>query len=246
MNRRTTLILSVMVLLASAFQASAQHYDRGFDISHPVTFVQKGTWMFGGTGNYAVHDYDNYKFLVAEGITSTGYNVTVSPAFSYIIRDNLGVGLRIDYSRKMFDVDSAAVNIAETGIAVNNYHYIRQKFTAKLFLRNYIPIVNSRRFAMFNETQLSYGMGQGKVIDGHHNIEGTYSDLTSMGINLCPGFMAFATDHLAVEMSVNMLGLNINHERQTHNQVYTGDIKSTSVNFRVNVLSVGFGLYYYL
>ncbi len=240
------MLLAVAALLLLSFRAGAQHYDRGFDTGHPVTFVQKGTWMFGGTGSYSVHDYDNFKFLVAEGMTSTGYNVSVSPAFAYMIKDNVGVGVRVGYGRRMFDVDSASLSIAGTDIAVDNYQYIRQKVTANVFLRNYIPIVNSHRFALFNETRLSYGFGQGKVVDGHRDIKGTYSDISSMGINVCPGFMAFATDHLAVEMSVNMLGLNVSHERQTHNQVSAGDIKSTSVNFNVNVLSIGFGLYYYL
>ena len=58
--------------------------------------------------------------------------------------------------------------------------------------------------------------------------------------------MAFADEHFAVELSVKMLGLNISHVDQTHNQIYYGSRNSTSVNFKINVLSVGVGIYYYL
>ena len=100
---------------------------------------------------------------------------------------------------------------------------------------------------MFNETQLSLGFGQGKVLNGNMEYPvGSYEQSTSFGINICPGLMAFADEHFAVEISVNMLGLSILHLDQTHNQVFHGSRNTTSVNFRVNVLSVGVGLYYYL
>ena len=58
--------------------------------------------------------------------------------------------------------------------------------------------------------------------------------------------MAFASEHLAIEFSVNLLGLTFTDTRQIHNQVASGSVKTTSVNFKINVLSIGFGLYYYL
>ena len=76
--------------------------------------------------------------------------------------------------------------------------------------------------------------------------QGAYDDITNLSINLCPGLMAFADEHFAIELSVKMLGLSINHVEQTKNQVYYGSLNSTAINFRINVLTVGFGLYYYL
>ena len=58
--------------------------------------------------------------------------------------------------------------------------------------------------------------------------------------------MAFADEHFAIELSVKMLGLSISHVEQTKNQVYYGSRNSTSINFKINVLTVGVGIYYYL
>ena len=68
--------------------------------------------------------------------------------------------------------------------------------------------------------------------------------MTAAPVSDC--LVAFASEHLAVEFNVNMLGLSIENTDQTHNQVWKGNQHKTSVNFRVNVLSIGFGLYYYL
>lgn len=249
MGKEIRILAAVAVLLCiGPFAARAQRYDRGYDMTKQVTFVEKGTWMFGGTANYALHNMDNYSFLVVDNINSTGYGLSVSPAFCYMIKDNMGLGFRADYDRTMFKIDNASINVADIGIDISNYHAISQKFKGSAIMRNYIPLGNSRRFAMVNETQLSVGLGQGKIIDGHNedNIAGTYESITSFGINLCPGMLAFASDHIAVEFSVNMLGFNISNTRQIHNQVAEGSRTSTSVNFKVNVLSVGFGIYYYL
>lgn len=248
MNKGSKILAAVAVLLClGPLMARAQRYDRGYDMSKQVTFVEKGSWMVGGTANYSLHNMDNYSFLVIDNINSTGYGLSVSPAFCYMLKDNLGLGMRVDYDRNMFKIDTAAVNVADVGISVRNYHAISHKFKVKAIMKNYIPLGNSRRFAMVNETQLSVGYGQGKIIDGHSdNIAGTYETNTSFGINLCPGMMAFASDHLAVEFNVNMLGFNISHTGQVHNQVAQGSRNTTSVNFKVNVLSVGFGIYYYL
>ena len=236
----------VLALGLLAFKAEAQRYNRSYDLSSRGDFLKKGTWMAGGTANYSLHHNDNYQFLIAEGINSTGYNLEVSPAFCYMIKDNMGLGLRMDYSRNMFKLDEASLNLGDASMQIHNYHYLKHELTTRVILRNYLPIGDSKRFAMFNETQLSLGLGQGKVLNGNGDYPlGSYDSLSSFGLNVCPGLMAFADEHFAVELSVNMLGLNISHVNQTHNQVYHGSRNTTTVNFKVNVLSVGVGLYYY-
>lgn len=244
---RTLRILTSLVAAALAWTSHAQRYDRGFDMSKPSTFVKKGSWMAGGTASWSFHNNENFKFLVVDDINSTGYRLTVSPAFCYMLRDNLGIGMRFDYRRYMLELDSAEIDVDDIEVSFKNYHTIGHKFTTMAILRNYLPLGDSKRFALINETQLSLGFGQGKVVDGHNAaMAGSYEKLTSFGLNLCPGMVAFASEHFAFEFSVNMLGLNVTHADQTHNQVYHGSRNTTSVNFKVNVLSVGFGFYCYL
>ena len=220
-----------MLCIAGVSGVRAQRYDRGFDLNS-ITFIEKGTWMVGGQVAYSTHSNDNYRFLIIEGINSNGYRFSVSPLACYAIRDNMSIGMRFAYGRNMLLVNSAHSH----------------DFTGMVVYRNYIPIGNSKRFALFNETQFALGFGEAKLINGRdiNSVKGTYEESMSLKLGLNPGLIAFVNDHLAVEVNVGMLGLQYNTVDQIHNQVYKGSRDATQLNFKVNIFSIGFGLAYYL
>ena len=235
-----------MLAVLGASRVQAQRYDRGFDLNS-TTFTKKGTWMIGGQVAYSTHKNEDYHFLIIEDINSTGYRFTVSPMFCYMVRDNMGLGMRFGYGRNLLKVDSANLSIDEIDINVKDYYTLSHDFSAMAIYRNYIPLGESKRFALFNETQLAYSTGQAKLIDGHGtSIVGTYEKSNSLSLGLNPGMVAFINDHIAVEVNVGMLGLQYTSVDQTHNQVYKGSRETTQINFKVNILSIGFGLAYYL
>ena len=235
-----------MLAVLGASRVQAQRYDRGFDLNS-TTFTKKGTWMIGGQVAYSTHKNEDYHFLIIEDINSTGYRFTVSPMFCYMVRDNMGLGMRFGYGRNLLKVDSANLSIDEIDINVKDYYTLSHDFSAMAIYRNYIPLGESKRFALFNETQLAYSTGQAKLIDGHGtSIVGTYEKSNSLSLGLNPGMVAFINDHVAVEVNVGMLGLQYTSVDQTHNQVYKGSRETTQINFKVNILSIGFGLAYYL
>ena len=203
--------------------------------------------MVGGALAYSTHKNTDYQFLIIEDINSNGYRFSVSPHFCYMVRDNMGVGMRFSYGRNLLKVDSASLSIDEIGIDVKDYYSLSHDFTAAAVWRNYIPLGNSRRFALFNDALLSYGVGQAKLIDNHGaSLIGTFEESQTISLGLNPGMMAFINNHLAIEVNVGMLGLKYSHVDQIHNQVETGDRKTTHLNFKVNILAIGFGLSYYL
>ena len=102
MDRRSCIVLSVLFLILGTFSAEGQKLDRGIDLSSQPCFIKKGTWMVGGGASYMLHNNDNSRLLVVNGIKSTGYTLSVSPAFCYMFKDNMGVGVRVGYRRNMF------------------------------------------------------------------------------------------------------------------------------------------------
>lgn len=238
---------SLLLLCLCALPARAQKMDRGIDMSSQPVFIEKGTWMVGGGASYSLHNNDNATFLVVQGVNSMGYNISLSPAVCYMFKDNLGAGVRIGYSRDMLKLDSGGVNFGDIGVSVSDYHNLTQSFELQGIGRYYIPVGNSRRIALFNEVQLGGSYGQGKVMDGHGNrVNGSYETVKALQLSVCPGFMAFVTDHLALDVSVNMLGLHFKWTDQIHNQVDTGSRSTTFINFKINLLAIGFSLYYYI
>ena len=242
------LILSIVMLcIAGVASVRAQRYDRGFDLNS-TSFIEKGTWMVGGQVAYSTHSNDNYRFLIIEDINSNGYRFTASPVVCYTIRDNMALGVRFAYGRNKFHINTANISIEDINIDVSDYYSLNHDVTGMLVYRNYIPLGESKRFALFNETQLAVGLGQAKVINGRDssNVKGTYEESISLSLGLNPGLIAFVNDHMAVEVNVGMMGLQYNSVDQTHNQVYQGSRESTQINFKVNVFAIGFGLAFYL
>ncbi len=247
MKVRLPHIASVLLLLL-CLPARGQKMDRGIDMSSQPVFIPQGTWMVGGGARYSLQSSDNADFLVLSGVNSTGYSIALSPAACYMIRDNLGVGARFGYKRSMFLLDSAELGLGELAdLQFSNYHRLTQSFEIQGIGRYYIPIGTLKRVGLFNELQLGYSFGQGKILDGRENaVSGSYGVENSIALNVCPGFIAFVTDRLAIDVNVNMLGLHFDWTDQIHNQVETGSRRTSFINFRINLLAIGFSLYYYI
>lgn len=235
-----------MLCMAGAASVRAQRYDRGFE-RNSIAFVEKGTWTVGGSVAYSTHKNDNYRFFIIEDINSNGYRFSLNPGFCYMVRDNMGVGMRFSYGRQLLKIDRANISIDEIDVNVKDYYSLSHDYSVMAIYRNYIPIGNSKRFALYSEMQFGLGGGQAKLLDGHKTeLIGTFEKSKSASIGVCPGMVAFINNHFAVELNVGMLGLKYAHVDQVHNQVYTGDRKTTQINFKVNILAIGFGLAYYL
>lgn len=228
--------------------------QRGFSTAN--IFVPKGQWIFGGSASYSTHRNDDYKLLVVEGITSDGYTVNVSPMIALSPKDNMAVGVRFIYGRTMLNMDNASLKFgeADSGVNINvDYmHRIKQEYTGAIFWRQYIPIGRSNRFAIFTEIQLCFSGGQSNivaedgVVEGYQKYRGTYAKHFGTSIGLQPGIVAFATNNMAFEISIGVFGIGYEHTRQIHNQVETGNVKTSTMNFKVNLLSIGFGASFYL
>ena len=213
------------------------------------TFIPKGLWMTGGTFSYSTHTNDEYNILLFENVDSYGYNFNVSPVFGYSIANNLIVGARFSYNRNLLRIDNSDMMFGDPNdggihIMMDNYHLVTHGFSGMAILRQYISLGNNLRFAIFNELQLEGGYSQSKhVYDSP--VQGTYATTSNISLNLSPGVVAYATNQLAVEISVGMLGLSHKRIKQIHNQVEMGDVDNRMLNFKINILSINFGVAYY-
>lgn len=242
--RKYLLIFTMLVL--GALSAGAQHYDRGYETIPSSPFVEKGTWMLGGTARYTQHVNTDYNLLVINDINSSGYNVSASPKLLYMFKDNMGAGIRFSYGRSMLDLESADLSVAQITMSARDCYQIQHKFNAYAVYRAYIPFGNSKRVAMFADLLFGGSYKQGKTFNaGGEYVVGTYSQNCSLELAVEPGLVAFLTDRLAVELNVGIFGINYSWTNQLRNQVTAGHSDSTSAGFMVNLLSLGVGLSYY-
>ena len=212
-------------------------------------FVPKGLWITGLSTSYSTHQNENYSIAIINGIQSEGYTFRVSPMVAYSLKENMAIGVRGAYSRSNLTVDAAGLKFGdeETGteISITDYKAIKHSYTVSAIWRQYIPLGESKRFAIFNEISLGAG-GSQSIFAAGEPITGTYEKGYNVSLGVSPGLMAFATNDVAIEVNVGVMGINFNEVEQVHNQVSSGNRRSSSMSFRVNLLSIGVGVSFYL
>ena len=217
------------------------------DISH--VFVPEGQWIFGGTASYSAHANDDYTFFIVEKINSDGYTFKVSPLIGYALRNNMALGMRFVYGRSLLKVDSGELNLGDeesgTHLTAEYYYSLKHSYSAAAIWRQYIPLGRNRRIALFNEMSLTLG-GHQKKFAADSPVRGTYETGYSVSLGVSPGLVAFATNTMAVEVNVGVMGISYTHAHQDHNRVREGDVKSSLMNFKINLLSIGLGVSFYL
>lgn len=218
-------------------------------VSPNNTFMPKGQWLIGGYASYSTHTNDNYTFVVFENIASDGYTFKVSPMVGYAVRDNMALGLRFIYGRTLLKVTDGELNLGDeesgTHITADYYYSLKHAYSVAAVWRQYIPLGSNKRFALFNEMSLSVGGHQSKFA-ADTPLRGTYETGYDVSLGVSPGLIAFATNTLAVEINVGVMGISYNSSHQVQNRVATADIRSSYMNFKINLLSIGLGVSFYL
>lgn len=213
-----------------------------------ATFVPKGQWMFGGSIGFNEWDSDNLNYLVLKNIDIEGHTFSISPYFGYFVAKNICLGARFNYSRYYFNLGQFDLNLGEDfNISLSDLYYLEHNYDTSIFMRTYMPLGKSKVFGFFSEIDLTYGHSTGKNSTGSgDNYEGTMEHVNSIGIGFCPGLTAFATDFMAVECSVSVMGLQYKWKDQKTNQVETGKSRSGGANFKINLFAINLGMTFYL
>lgn len=237
--------LGLVFLFILTCTVSAQRFDRGIT---QITFIPKGQWITGCNISYSQHTNKNYKFLIIEGWDGEGYNFSVSPFLLYCFKDNLASGGKFEYTRSLLKIDNLDVSLDDDmSFNLDNIYSLQHGYYVTGLFRAYLNLGESKRFGLFNEVQLKFGGTQSKIISGSgESLSGTYETSFDFGLGMAPGLIAFVNDFTAVEVTVGVLGFNVKSIDQKTDQVVVGSRKTSSANFKINLLALSLGLSFYL
>ncbi|WP_044210633.1 hypothetical protein [Flammeovirga sp. OC4] len=214
------------------------------------TFIPKGQWLVGSTFKYRESSTDNYKFLMMEDWSGSAYNFNVSPFVAYFLRDDFAIGARFTYKRRFSKIDDMKIKIDDDmAFTVKGQEEISHTFYSTFFMRHYLSLGNSKRFALFNEVGVSYGYGQSKSMthgETPADTKGTYSVINEFNIGVSPGMVAFINDNVALEVMIGIMGFTNKWVQQTENQVTEGWRRSSDANFNIDIFSLNIGLAFYI
>lgn len=236
-----------MILIASCLlsvSAKAPKFDRGIE---QKTFIPKGQWMVGASFSYTEFSGDNYQWLVVEDLDAVGYTFKVSPIVSYFIKDNLAIGGRIAYSRTLTDLGNLSLSLGDDlNIDINDLHMKSHTFSASVFARPYLNLGDSKRFGLFNEMRITYGYGEGNSENSLNETPKAVHEVKhALNFGVAPGLACFINNNIAVEVAVDVLGLDFKWYKQTINQVEEGSMRNSAANFKINLFSINLGMTYY-
>lgn len=212
------------------------------------TFIPKGQWLVGATINFSEWDTDNYNLTVLKNVDIEGHTFSTSPYFGYFVAKNLAIGGRYHYTRNYFYLGKFDLNLGEDfNIKLEDIYYLGHTHTIDFFVRPYIPLSKSNTYGAFVDIRAGYAHSTSKNSTGSGaDYDGSFTKANTIQLNVCPGASVFATDFLAVEASIGIMGLKYRWVDQKTNQVETGRVRSGGANFRFNFLSINIGLTFYL
>lgn len=238
----TFLIFGALLLLPSA--AKAEKFERNISLTDGPVFMPKGEFIFGGTISYNSFNFDDYQFIILEGMDLGTSSFSVSPNLYYSFANNMAVGVRFAYTRSVIDLGSTDLALSDDlQFSIKDMYNIQQTYYGSAAYRYYMPIGNSLRFGLFADIMLSIGAGEGKFLSGTgEEMSGYYQKIFDVGIDVVPGVVVFLSNSVSVQASVGVLGLSYKKIDQIKNQVYEGSYSKKGADFKINFLSIGLGI----
>ncbi len=217
-------------------------FDRGL---YNYIFIPKGAWSFGMTASYGELNTEDVQFLsMLENVDFKGKIYSIKPSISYFIRNNQSIGLMFDYSRGEADLANLSLDFDEDlNFSIKDVSYYTQSFSISTAYRNYVGLGADKRFAVFNQVDLSFTSGSSRFKRLFNDKpKDTRTVITQASLNFSPGVCVFIQDNVAFNVSFGVFGLKMRKERQSTDGVDEGHRFTSGANFRFNIFNINFGL----
>ena len=241
--------LFLTVLLVSLCALRLPAIDRGLGNPRSV-YIPKGTVslsLAGGYNSWKATGEDLDKGVILAGLIDEVNGdvslIKASAGASWFFADNWSLGMRFGFAHEDIDVNNLALLSL---INLNNKHIRRETYTGALAVRNYMPLFDSKIFALFFEGRLTGSFGYGKnYAETARGKEGRYSDLYSAKFGIYPGISAFATDRISFEVSLPILEGGFEWDKQIKGQAHDSALSRRFVQFKPGLTGINAGIVYH-
>lgn len=203
---------------------------------------KKGTVYLGISMSLEDRSQENTENIFEKIIEGNRSSFDILAKTGYYINDYSMVGLNVNIFENKFIGD--LLKDGET-VASNS---IKRGFSITPNYRTSIPLTQSERISFFTTTGLTFGKSstlkrETKRLD---EIQKSFTDNYNFRIGLSPGSTFFVMENFALEVQLDVVGYELNIENKTKDEMIQSRDVRHNVNFRLDLLSVKFGLAYYL
>lgn len=227
-------------------QKNYGRFDRGL---YNFLFIPKGQWGFGLTASYGEFNTDDVQILsILKDLDLKIKAYSLKPSISYFFNNNQSVGLQFNYSRTITDLSGLTVDFDEDiNFSLRDVSFHSESYSTSAFYRYYVGLGTMKRFAVFNEVELSFGSGSSRFKRIYNDEpRDTRTNTASIGLNFSPGLCVFIMDNVSFNVSFGVFGINAKHEKQWVNDIETGSRTSSGANFKFNIFNINFGMGVYI
>ena len=199
------LVLSILVL-ATALPLQARKVDRG--LGDPKTvYIEKGTWQLGVSGGYKTYGAEGLGetagtslYGIVKDLSGQATMGNFSASGAWFFANNMAVGVRFGYEQSDVDIDNGSIL---SFVALQNRHIDAMHLTGDIFCRAYVPLFDSKIFAIYGEGCLGGKRGYSKDYEETDRGKlGTYSDDFSFAFKMCSGLSMFVNDFCAISFTL--------------------------------------------
>lgn len=241
---RITLPVSILLCLIASISKSQPKEAAADKEKKPLytTNLNKNDYFIGGTVGLSTKKTSNRDIFLYN--IDNEDNSTFSFRFDggYALKDNLFVGLGIQYgeSRKKG-------NYTDTDNSTSYKQFYEYSMSIKPFIKNYVPLGESRRLNLVTQTEFSFSINQSLLqSEQNDDITRTHLNQYEIGIGIRPGLLVFIVNNFAIETSVNVAGISYSYSRQkTTNQPKT-TINKGNIDLKIDILQLNLGFFVYL
>ena len=217
-------------------------YDRGL---LNFLFIPRGQWIIGATASFSEFNTEDIRLLsFMKDLNFNGKSMSVNPYAGYFFRSNQCAGIKLGFSRNIFELGSLSVDFDDDiNFNLKDIEYSSDNYSASLFYRFYVGLDNNRRFALFNEVDLKLTAGYGKFLR-YYNDEprDTRTKTSEVSLNFSPGLCVFVHKYVSFNISFGVFGFYFKNENQTTNSVEEGKRFSSGANFKFNIFNLNMGI----
>lgn len=203
---------------------------------------QKGNYFVTFTVSLNSDDYNNASYQFQNVIQGESGDYSLKLTGGYYFSDNFAGSLGFQYGNTNFD--GTVLKLRDT----INKKSLTKSYTINPSLRSSIPLVKNQRLSLY--VDMGFGIGWGNTVSRNYNdvetLEKTYADNFSFGVGISPGVTYFVMENFAMEVGLNILGYNYSKSTSTENDGPDSIVKSQSIDFNLDLLSLKLALAYYI
>lgn len=203
---------------------------------------QKGNWLVTFSMSLENEKYTNVEQLLQTIVEGKSNDMVLKVGTGYYFSDYFAAVLGFSYEESRFNGE------VNQGLQTVDQNSLSTTYGLAPQLRASIPVVPNQRLNLFVDA--GFNVGWGNTVSRNEKdgetLSKSYADNLELGVGISPGITFFVMQNFCLEVGLDILGYNYSKSTTTDDNGDPQIDEVSSVDFKLNLTSLGLGLTYYI